>query len=115
MAPLRNEVNFDSRRTRRGRQYDSEEEPRPREIANSSSHRGAGTPLQSVSKDAGARQIWSAVTCHRFVRRRLEAVLRWPRQVATYKSGNELPHSKGVSLSPHESYPSTSRVAAAYL
>ncbi len=42
--------------------------------------------------------VWSALTCQRFVTRRLVAAKlvrsqRWPRQVAPYESGNKLPHS----------------------
>ena len=47
--------------------------------------------------------LWSALTCQRFGTRRLvaarpaTAAAKWPRQVATFESGNKLPHSKAVA------------------
>src|SRR6266404_5629600 len=44
--------------------------------------------------------VWSALTCQRFGMRRLVAAgidtSKWPRQVASFKSGNKLPHSTKI-------------------
>ncbi len=63
------------------------------------SYRTPNSPHSSDSLTTSALPFWSALTCQRFVTRRLVAARLpigsiWPRPVAAYQSGNKLPHSK---------------------